>query len=131
MKETWNAHNTTRTVRIAAAMGAVSAAFAVVGAPTAVAQPGTIDCQDGQIVIDGQCNVPNSMDSTTDALGLPNGTVNDVVPSLPQSGSGLDQGGGSVGGGGGGSVGGAAAVGALVVAAAVVVATAVKYRECC
>ena len=77
----------------------------MIGAPAAIAQPGTIDCQDGQIVIEGQCNVPSSMDSTSDALGLPNGTVNDVVPSLPQSGSALDQGGGSFGGGGG-SIGG-------------------------
>ncbi len=89
-------------------MGAISAALAVVGAPTAVADSFTLDCEDGQIVIDGQCNVPTSMDSTSEALGLPNGTVNDIVPSLPQSGSTLDQGGGSIGGGsfGGGGGGG-------------------------
>ena len=98
----------TRSRTITSLLAAVGAGFAVsamIGAPAAIAQPGTIDCQDGQIVIDGQCNVPSSMDSTSDALGLPNGTVNDVVPSLPQSGSVLDQGGGNFGGGGG-SVGG-------------------------
>ncbi len=92
-------------------MGAVSAALAGVGAPTAIADPSTVDCEDGQIVIDGQCNVTTGMDSTSDALGLPNGTVNDMVPSLPQSGTTLDQGGGSFGGAL------AAAVGALAVAA--------------
>jgi hypothetical protein len=99
----------TRSRTITSLLAAVGAGFAVsalIGAPTAVAQPGTIDCQDGQIVIDGQCNVPSSIDSTSDALGLPNGTVNDIVPSLPQSGSVLDQGGGSFGGGGGGGGGG-------------------------
>ena len=99
----------TRSQPVTSLLAAVGAGFAVsalIGAPTAIAQPGTIDCQDGQIVIDGQCNVPSSMDSTSDALGLPNGTVNDVVPSLPQSGSVLDQGSGSFGGGGGSFGGG-------------------------
>ena len=98
---------------ITSLLAAVGAGFAVsaIGAPTAIAQPGTIDCQDGQIVIDGQCNVPSSMDSTSDALGLANGTVNDVVPSLPQSGSVLDQGGGSFGGGGGSFGGGGGSFG--------------------
>jgi hypothetical protein len=95
-----------RTVRFSAAAGAVSAVFAIVGAPTAFADSSTIDCQGGQIAIDGQCNVPSSMDNTSDALGLPNGTANDVVPSLNQGGY-VDQGGGPIsGGGGGGAFGG-------------------------
>ena len=44
----------------------------MIGAPTAVAQPGTIDCQGGQIVIDGQCNVPNN--NANNVPALPGGT---------------------------------------------------------
>lgn len=43
-----------------AALGAGFAVSAMIGAPTAVAGPNTIDCQDGQIVIDGQCKVPDT-----------------------------------------------------------------------
>ena len=43
-----------------AAAGAAFAVSATIGAPTAVAQPGTIECQQGQVVIDGQCAVPDT-----------------------------------------------------------------------
>jgi hypothetical protein len=32
----------------------------MIGAPAAVAQPGDIACAPGQVVIDGQCTVPDS-----------------------------------------------------------------------
>jgi hypothetical protein len=60
----------------------------MIGAPTAGADPATIDCQAGQIVIDGQCNVPQV---------LPNNNV----PKGPTGG-----GTGVVSGGGGGDSGG-------------------------
>ena len=52
-------------------------------------------------MIDGNCAAPTSMDNTSDDLGLPNGSVIDVVPSLNEGGY-VDQGGGVSGGGGGG-----------------------------
>jgi hypothetical protein len=70
-----------------AAAGAAFVVSAMIGAPTAGADPATIDCQAGQIVIDGQCNVPQ--------VGPNN------VPKGPTSG-----GTGVVGGGGGGDSGG-------------------------
>jgi hypothetical protein len=42
---------------LAAAVAASAVSALLIGAPTAVADPPTIDCQEGQIVIDGQCNV--------------------------------------------------------------------------
>jgi hypothetical protein len=90
---------TARTVRLLAAASAISAVFAMVGAPTAVADS-TIECQGGQIMIDGNCSAPSSMDNTSDVMGLPDGSINDVVPSLNQGGSDLSNGGG-IGGGGG------------------------------
>lgn len=62
-------------------------------------------CSDGEVAIDGTCVLPDNTDNTSDALGLPNGTVNDVVPSLNQGGSDLSKGGG-IGDGGGASGGG-------------------------
>jgi hypothetical protein len=56
-------------------------------------------------MIDGNCAAPTSMDNTSDDLGLPNGSVNDVVPSLSKGGY-VDHGGGVFGGGGGISRGG-------------------------
>jgi hypothetical protein len=44
-----------RTISTIAATGAV---FAMVCAPAAAADPGTTACEPGQIVIDGQCNIP-------------------------------------------------------------------------
>jgi hypothetical protein len=46
-----------RFISLLAAGFAAFAVTALIGAPTAVADPATTDCQDGQIVIDGQCNV--------------------------------------------------------------------------
>jgi hypothetical protein len=44
-----------------AGVGATIAVTATIGAPSAVADPGTlVVCQDGQIVIDGQCAVPDT-----------------------------------------------------------------------
>lgn len=51
-----------RASRITALVVTAGAAFAVsatVGAATALADPGTIACEGGQIVIDGQCSVPD------------------------------------------------------------------------
>ena len=42
-----------------AAVGAGFAVSAMIGAPAAVAQP-DIACEPGQVVIDGQCNVPDN-----------------------------------------------------------------------
>jgi hypothetical protein len=66
-----------------AAAGAAFVVSAMIGAPTAAADPATTDCQAGQIVIDGQCNVPQV-------------DPNNNVPRGPTNG-----GTGVVGGGGG------------------------------
>ena len=72
-----------------AAVGAGFAVSAMIGAPTAIAQPGTIDCQAGQVVIDGQCSVPDS-----NANNVP------APPGGPGMGSGGPvMGGGDYGGG--------------------------------
>jgi hypothetical protein len=47
-----------RTASFLAAAGAAFAVSAMIGAPTAGADPGTTDCQPGQIVIAGQCSLP-------------------------------------------------------------------------
>jgi hypothetical protein len=47
-----------RTISYFAAAGAAFAVSAIIGAPSAGADPETIDCQAGQIVIAGQCAVP-------------------------------------------------------------------------
>jgi hypothetical protein len=62
------------------AAGALSAAFAVIGVPIAVAQADALTCSDGEVALDGTCVPPT--DSTSAALGLPQGNVNDVVSSL-------------------------------------------------
>lgn len=54
-----------RTTALLAAAVAASALSAIVGAPAAAGDQ-TIDCQPGQIVINGQCNVP-SMDPNNSA----------------------------------------------------------------
>ena len=81
-----------RTARLLAAAGALSAAFAVINAPIAVAQP-DLTCSNGKVTFDGTCVPPEDMNNANVALGLPQGTVNDVVPSLNQGGF-VDQGGG-------------------------------------
>lgn len=43
-----------------AVVGAALAASATIVAPTALAQPGDIVCEPGQVVIDGQCGAPNN-----------------------------------------------------------------------
>jgi hypothetical protein len=57
-----------KTTSLLAALGA--AAFAVLGAPAAAADPGNgIACQPGQIVIDGQCSMPPPPTDTNDQKG--------------------------------------------------------------
>jgi len=54
-----------------AAVGAGFAVSAMIGAPAAVAQP-DIACEPGQVVIDGQCNVPeNNANNVPAAPGGP------------------------------------------------------------
>ena len=65
----------TRSRTITSLLAAVGAGFAVsamIGAPTAVAQPGDTACAPGQVVIDGQCNVPDN--NTNIAPAPPGGT---------------------------------------------------------
>jgi hypothetical protein len=53
----------TRSPIITALLAAVGAAFAVsalIGAPTAVAQPTNPTCEPGQVLIDGKCTVPQT-----------------------------------------------------------------------
>ena len=73
---------------ISATVGAGFAVFAMIGAPTAVGDPGTTDCQAGQVVIDGQCNVPD-MNANVPAPDVP----------APQNGGGPGMGGGDMGDG--------------------------------
>ena len=57
-----------------AAVGAGFAVSAIIGAPAAVAQPGDTACAPGQVVIDGQCNVPdnaNNVPAPQDGTGGP------------------------------------------------------------
>jgi hypothetical protein len=71
-----------RTIRLSVAAGALSAAFAVLGAPTAAADP----CPNGEMALDGTCiPISSPLDTASATLGLPDGTVNDVVPSSPQN----------------------------------------------
>ena len=85
----------TRSRTITALLAAVGAGFAVstmIGAPAAVAQPGNTACEPGQVVIDGQCNVPD------------NNANNVPAPQDGTGGSGM--GGGDAGMGGGDHGGG-------------------------
>jgi hypothetical protein len=67
----------TKSRTIASLLAAVGAGFAVsaiIGAPAAVAQPGDTACAPGQVVIDGQCNVPdnaNNVPAPHDGTGGP------------------------------------------------------------
>ena len=69
-----------RTARLSVAACALSAAFAVIGVPIAVAHADDLSCSDGEVALDSTCVPPT--DSTSTALGLPQGNVNDVVSSL-------------------------------------------------
>lgn len=69
----------TRAVRLSFAAGALSAAAAL-GVPTAVAYADDLNCSNGEVALDGTCVPPT--DNTSAALGLPQGSVNDVVSSL-------------------------------------------------
>src|SRR5258707_9338990 len=75
------------------AISLLAAAFAVsalIGAPTAVADPATTDCQDGQIVIDGQCNVaqvdPNNVVPPMDHPNAGDPVMGDPVMGDPVMG---------------------------------------------
>jgi len=72
-----------------AAVGAGFAVSAMIGAPAAVAQP-DIACEPGQVVIDGQCNVPD------------NNANNVPAPQGGMGGPGMGGGGPVMGGDGGG-----------------------------
>jgi hypothetical protein len=73
---------------LAAAFAAL-AVSAVLGAPTVVADPATIDCEGGQIVIDGQCNVGAVDPNVVVPVDRPDG----VVPVMGEP----DMGGGGMG----------------------------------
>ena len=57
-----------RTARLSVAAGALSAAFAVIGAPTAVAKADRLTCSGREVAIGGTCVRPNG--NTFTALGL-------------------------------------------------------------
>jgi hypothetical protein len=73
-------------------------------APFSGAQP-DLTCSNGEVALDGTCVPPEDMGTTSVALGLPRGTVDDVVPSVNQGGF-IDQGGGFDHGGGIDGIGG-------------------------
>ena len=58
----------------------MSAAFAVIGVPIAVANADDLTCSNGEVALDGTCVPPTEGSSA--ALGLPQGNVSDVVSSL-------------------------------------------------
>ena len=61
-----------RSISLLAGAFAVSA---LIGAPTAVADPATTDCEAGQVVIDGQCNVPQvDPNNVVAPVDVPNGS---------------------------------------------------------
>ena len=61
-----------RSIALLAGAFAVSA---LIGAPTAVADPATTDCEAGQVVIDGQCNVPQvDPNNVVAPVDVPNGS---------------------------------------------------------
>ena len=83
----------TRSQTITSLLAAIGAGFAVsamIGAPTAVAQP-DIACEGGQVVIDGQCNVPDVNANNLPAPGMGGG-----MPGMGGGGPGM--GGGAYGG---------------------------------
>lgn len=82
-----------RTTSLLTAAGAAFAMCTMLGAPTAVAQPGTTDCQEGQVVIDGQCSVPAPVDPNMAPQG------GNMAPMNPTGGDTGVVGGGGEGGG--------------------------------
>ena len=61
-----------RSISLLAGAFAVSA---LIGAPTAVADPAITDCEAGQVVIDGQCNVPQvDPNNVVAPVDVPNGS---------------------------------------------------------
>jgi hypothetical protein len=67
---------------LAAALGAAAAVFAMIGAPTALAEPPDLMRSNGEVAIDGTCVPPAN---TAASLEVPQGTVNDTVPSTDSS----------------------------------------------
>ena len=80
-----------------AAIGAGFAASAMIGAPTAGAQP-DIACEGGQVVIDGQCNVPDVNANNRPAPGM-GGGMPGMGGDPGMGGGGPVMGGGDYGGG--------------------------------
>jgi hypothetical protein len=84
----------TRSRTITSLLAVAGAGFAVsvmIGAPTAVAQPGDTACAPGQVVIDGQCNVP---DNANNVPAPPDGSGGPGMGSGEPAMGGGDQGGG-------------------------------------
>ena len=74
----------------------------MIGAPTAAADPATIDCEGGQVVIDGQCNVGEIDPNVVVPVDHPNG-IGPVIGEPRMGGGGVGEpgmGGGNMGGGG-------------------------------
>jgi hypothetical protein len=67
---------------LAAAAGAASAVFAIICAPTAIAEPSDLMCSNGEVAMDGTCVPP---DNTAASLEVPQGTVNDTMPASNSS----------------------------------------------
>jgi hypothetical protein len=63
---------------LAAAAGSASAVFAMICAPTAIAEPSDLVCSNGEVAMDGTCVPP---DNTAASLEVPQGSVSDTVPS--------------------------------------------------
>jgi hypothetical protein len=77
----------TKSRTITSLLAAVGAAFAlsvIIGAPNAVADPQNTVCQPGQVVIDGQCNVPD-----TNANNIPAPQDGTSGPAVDSGGSGM------------------------------------------
>ena len=72
-----------RTARLlAAASGAAASVFAMIGAPTAIAEPSDLMCSNGEVAMDGTCVPP---DNTAASLEVPQGSISDTVPSSDSS----------------------------------------------
>jgi len=55
--------------RSAPLLAAAFATLAAICAPAAGAQPNSVDCQQGQIVIDGQCAAPPATNAPAPGMG--------------------------------------------------------------
>lgn len=69
-----------RSVRRSAVAAALATGLTVVGLPVAVAYADDLTCSNGEVAFDGTCVPPT--DNTSAALGIPQGTMGDVVSSL-------------------------------------------------